>query len=146
MECEYGDSGLRTADLKFAIKNFNHIERHLEQFYEDQFDFHLYSLRKCNLNAYVNMIDFENNLYRNKFACSAAIGLMRCVSRVNKNLGAEREKFEPVKADYYKSQEYKDLQEELSKFDDDDEYRHDSDPKGYKLYEKTVRLSIDNPA
>lgn len=35
---------------------------------------------------------------------------------------------------YVESQEYKDLQEKLSKSNDDDDYKQDNDPKGYQLY------------
>lgn len=35
-----------------ALKNFNYIEKHFEQIFEDQFDFHLYAMRKYTLNAY----------------------------------------------------------------------------------------------
>ena len=45
-ESEVGFSHLRQNNLRAALKNFNYIERHFEQIYEDQFDFHQYSMRK----------------------------------------------------------------------------------------------------
>jgi len=41
---------------------------------------------------------------------------------------------------YFMSKEYEKLLDELKKKEEDDEYRNDSDPKGYELYKKCVGL------
>jgi len=69
-----GNSYLRQDNLRLALKNFNHIERHFDQIVEDQYDFHMYSMRKWTLSAYINMIDFADNVIHNKYACRSAIG------------------------------------------------------------------------
>jgi len=66
------------------LKNYNYIEKHFEQIYEDQFDFHLYSIRKFTINSYFQMIDMEDKVYKNKFAVKAAIGYLRVGQKVSK--------------------------------------------------------------
>jgi hypothetical protein len=48
----------------------------------------------------------------------------------------------PEVEQYKASKEYKQLLEEIKKRNDDDEFRNDTDPRGYELYEKFVSLSI----
>ena len=76
-----------------ALKMFNFIDKHFEQIFEDQLDFHLYAMRKYTLNSYFQMLDMEDNIYRNKNAVTAAIGLIRTMNKVNKNLEQEKAQF-----------------------------------------------------
>ena len=62
-EIEVGNSFIRKKNFRSALKNFNRIEKHFEQFYEDQFDFHMYAFRKFVILNYIEMIDFEDNLF-----------------------------------------------------------------------------------
>ena len=78
-----------------SLKNYNFIEKHFEQIYEDQFDFHLYSIRKFTLGSYLQMIDMENNVYKNKYAVKTAIGIIKTLNKVNKNKEEESAKFFP---------------------------------------------------
>ena len=64
-----------------ALKNFNWVEKHFDQIYEDQFDFHIYSMRKFTLFAYIEMIDMEDRIYKNNFAVKAALGLIRALKK-----------------------------------------------------------------
>ena len=48
-ESEVGNSYLRQGNYRLALKNFSWIEKHFDQINEDQFDFHLYSMRKYTL-------------------------------------------------------------------------------------------------
>ncbi len=64
-EVEVGYSYLRQGNYRMALKNFNYVERHLEQIYEDQFDFHLYAMRKYTINSYFQMLDMEDKVYKN---------------------------------------------------------------------------------
>ena len=41
---------------------------------------------------------------------------------------------------YYDSPEFHKLQEELKKKDEDEDYRQDTDPKGFALYKKIVNI------
>lgn len=67
-----------------ALKNYNFIEKHLEQIYEDQFDFHLYSMRKFTFKSYDDMIKMEDDLYKNPYAIKSAIGIIKVLSKLSK--------------------------------------------------------------
>jgi N-alpha-acetyltransferase 15/16, NatA auxiliary subunit len=82
-ENECGYSYLRQGNYRLALKNFNYIEKHLEQMFEDQFDFHLYAIRKYTLNSYFEMLEMENDLYKNKHAVKAAIGFLKVMKKVS---------------------------------------------------------------
>jgi peptide alpha-N-acetyltransferase len=62
-EVEVGNSHLRQGNYRLALKNYNYVEKHFEQIFEDQFDFHLYAIRKYTLNSYLQMIEMEDNIY-----------------------------------------------------------------------------------
>lgn len=64
------------------------------------------------------------------------------MNKVNKNREEEEKKFKPEFDEYKASTEYKKMVEELKKKDEDDEFRNDFDPKGYDLFEKSVRFII----
>ena len=66
-EVEAGFSEFRQKNYRMALKNFNWIEKHFDQIYEDQFDFHIYSMRKFTIFAYFEMLEMEDKLYKNKF-------------------------------------------------------------------------------
>ena len=65
-ETEVAAAYKRMGDLRMSLKNYNFIERHLEQIHEDQFDFHFYALRKFALNSYFDMIKMEDELMTNR--------------------------------------------------------------------------------
>jgi N-alpha-acetyltransferase 15/16, NatA auxiliary subunit len=138
-EVEVGDSYYRQGNYRMALKNYTYVEKHLDQIFEDQFDFHLYAIRKYTLNSYLQMIDMSDQMHRNKNAVRAALGAIRTLSKVNKIRTQELEKLQPEFEAYKASKEYKDLIEDLRKRDEDDDYRNDYDPKGYEAYEKAVR-------
>lgn len=136
-ESEVGNSYLRQHNYRLALKNFNWIEKHFDQIHEDQFDFHLYSMRKYTLQAYFEMIEMEDHIYQNKFAVKAAVGIINTMMKLESIKDEELEKVKPEFEKYKESKEYKKLQEELKK-QDDDEFKMDSDPMGYELYIKTL--------
>lgn len=84
----------------------------------------------------------EDHIYKNKYAVKAAYGLIKTMNKVDKIREEEEKRFKPEFDEYKNSSEYKKMVEELKKKDEDDEFRNDYDPKGYDLYEKTVRLFI----
>lgn len=89
------------------------------------------------------MIAMEDQVYKNKFAVRAALGMIKTAKKVAKlNAEEELKKLKPEIETYKASEEYRQLQNELKKKDDDDEYRNDPDPKGYDLYEKFVRYIV----
>jgi hypothetical protein len=66
------DYYLRNKLYHKALKKYSQIEKHFEDFYEDQFDFHTYCLRKMTLRAYVEMLSWEATVRNHRFFYKAA--------------------------------------------------------------------------
>lgn len=86
------------------------------------------------------MLDMEDNIYRNKNAVKAVIGMIKTMNKVNKIREEEEKRFQPEIEEYKASKEYKQMIEELKKKDEDEDNRNDYDPKGYDLYQNSVNL------
>jgi len=54
------------------------IEKHFEDFHEDQFDFHSYCIRKVTLRAYLDVLKWEDELFSQKTYGRAAEGIINC--------------------------------------------------------------------
>jgi peptide alpha-N-acetyltransferase len=110
-EFECGASYLRMSDYGRALKNFMHVEKHFNDFAEDQFDFHTYCIRKMTLRAYISMIRLEDSLFGHKFYVTAACGIvetyMRIVSNPQTDSVAADETGDGVSASERKKQESK---------------------------------------
>ncbi|KAJ9127946.1 hypothetical protein QFC24_000231 [Naganishia onofrii] len=59
---EEGDAALRAGRLPLAVKRYERIISIFKDEDDDQYDFHTYALRKMNLNAYFNMVEFGKQL------------------------------------------------------------------------------------
>lgn len=70
----------------------------------------------------------EDKIYKNRFAIRAALGTIKALRKLDKIKEKESEKFKPELEAYYTSEEYKKLLDELSKKEEDDEYKNDLDP------------------
>lgn len=77
-ELEIGEAKLRAGDIQAAVEEFSRIEKHINDMFEGQQDFHLYSMRKMALRSYVHFLKFGDDLVNNKDYVRAAIGLLRC--------------------------------------------------------------------
>ena len=76
-ETHFGKSNLRTGKLRSALKDFNHIERHIEAMINGQYDYYLYSIRKYALEGFEQMVDFtDHTLLQNKYVSRAALGYL----------------------------------------------------------------------
>lgn len=84
----------------------------------------------------------EDNIYKNKYAVRSTIGEIKVLKKLDRIKEEEGTKIKPEIEAYKTSKEYEKLIEELKKKDDDDEYRNDPDPKGYDLYEKSIKDPI----
>ncbi|KAG9827726.1 N-terminal acetyltransferase A, auxiliary subunit, partial [Aureobasidium melanogenum] len=62
----------RQNKLGLALKRFKSIHDIFDVWYEDQFDFHSFSLRKGMIRAYVDMIRWEDHLRQHPFYSRAA--------------------------------------------------------------------------
>lgn len=163
---EDGESYLRQGKLGLALKRFHSINDIFEIWQEDQFDFHLFSLRKGQIRAYVDMIRWEDGLREHPFFTRAAINAAKTyvllhdkpqlaqtslANGVNGDLNkldkAERKKAQKKAR---KDQEKKE-QEEAEKKDakktagnvgaDGEIKKEDKDPTGQKLLQTTDPLA-----
>ncbi|KAK7046670.1 NMDA receptor-regulated protein 1-domain-containing protein, partial [Favolaschia claudopus] len=59
---EEADSHNRNGNLALALKKYMAVNRVFEDFEDDQYDFHGYSLRKFTVNTYLNLLTWEDRL------------------------------------------------------------------------------------
>lgn len=74
---ELAESYERQGNYAMALKYFHKVDKIFVDVYDDQFDFHSYSIRKCVLRAYVDMIEFEDKLQSHPYFKRAAKGIVR---------------------------------------------------------------------
>lgn len=102
---------------------------------DDQYDYYQYSLRKFTLKAFEGLMTVINNeLYRYKHVVKIAIGVCKLALKVEKIKEEELAKFTPLFEEYKSSEEYRKLQTETTPADEDEEYKKDTDPKGFQKY------------
>ncbi|KXL44101.1 hypothetical protein M433DRAFT_58684 [Acidomyces richmondensis BFW] len=74
---EDGESYLRQGNLALALKRFRAVYDIFETWYDDQFDFHTFSLRKGMIRAYVDMVRWEDKLREHPFFTRAALSAIK---------------------------------------------------------------------
>ena len=80
----------------------------------------------------------DKTVFQNRTVARTAISLIRLDHRVNKVRDEELAKLEPQIQEWMESPKYTELQEKLNKAEDEDEYKNDDDPEGFKLYKSLV--------
>lgn len=76
-EIECGQSQLRQKHYGLALKRFFAVEKHINDFIEDQFDFHTYCIRKMTLRAYIQVLRMCDEIYSQPFFVKAAHGAIQ---------------------------------------------------------------------
>ncbi|MBE7179950.1 MAG: hypothetical protein INR71_01885 [Terriglobus roseus] len=74
---EDGEAYVRQGKLALALKRFSAIAKIFDDWQEDQFDFHSFSLRKGQARAYVEMVRWEDHLRSHPFFTRAALSATR---------------------------------------------------------------------
>ncbi|EEB99330.1 hypothetical protein MPER_01010, partial [Moniliophthora perniciosa FA553] len=59
---EEADARYRSGKLHLALKKYVAVHKIFSEFEDDQYDFHGYSLRKFNINIYLNLLRWEDRL------------------------------------------------------------------------------------
>ncbi|CEG43496.1 n-terminal acetyltransferase a complex subunit nat1-like protein [Plasmopara halstedii] len=77
-EIECGKSQWRQKKYGLALKRFFAVEKHFNDFAEDQFDFHTYCIRKMTLRAYIQLLRLCDTIYGHPFFVEAAHGAIAC--------------------------------------------------------------------
>ncbi|EIN08866.1 N-terminal acetyltransferase A auxiliary subunit [Punctularia strigosozonata HHB-11173 SS5] len=80
---EAGDAYARIGNLGMALKKYAAVQKVFDEMYDDQFDFHGYSMRKFNLNIYMSMIAWADKLRTHPGYIAAALGASRIAVRVH---------------------------------------------------------------
>ena len=70
---EDGEAYARQARFGLALKRFHTVFNIFDQWQEDQFDFHTFSLRKAQIRAYVDMLRWEDKLRSHPYYTRAAL-------------------------------------------------------------------------
>jgi len=81
-ELEAGWAYQRAGNLALALKFFHNIEKHFDDFEDDQLDFHGYCLRKFTLRSYIDFLRMEDKIRGNKFFSEGAHGAITCYLRI----------------------------------------------------------------
>lgn len=74
---EDGESYLRQGNIALALKRFRAVHDIFETWYDDQFDFHTFSLRKGMVRAYIDMVRWEDKLREHPFFTRAALAAIK---------------------------------------------------------------------
>ncbi|XP_065196525.1 N-alpha-acetyltransferase 16, NatA auxiliary subunit-like [Sycon ciliatum] len=69
---------MRRGEWGEALKKCHEIDRHFEEFVEDQFDFHTYCLRRGTLRTYTRMLAVEDTIHQHKFFGNGAKTAIEC--------------------------------------------------------------------
>lgn len=92
---EEGDAALRAGKLPLAVKRYERIISIFKDEDDDQYDFHTYALRKMNLNAYFDMVEFGKKLRRHPRYIRAATSAADIYLRIHDNPDLREEKLTP---------------------------------------------------
>lgn len=153
-EIEAAESYARTKQWGLALKKFNAVKKHFNDYYDEMFDFHGYCVRKTTLRAYWDVLTMQDDGFTHKFyqratrgALELFIHLLDCPEDID-GLGhlpaAERKK----KRDKLKKQRKKEEEAERLRVEEEKRFGtskdaknlgksdKDEDPNGDKLLAK----------
>ncbi|KAJ4468810.1 NMDA receptor-regulated protein 1-domain-containing protein [Lentinula aciculospora] len=82
---EEGDAHRRAGRLNLALKKYAAVQRVFDDYEDDQYDFHGYSLRKFTINIYLNVLNWEDHLRSHPSYIKAAIAASRIFVNVFDN-------------------------------------------------------------
>jgi len=80
----------RLGNYSKAVEEFEYVEKHFRDMYDDQCDFHFYCMRKMNLNSYIEFLEFENKIFSNEKLLRAGKGLIRCYKADESSFSLEK--------------------------------------------------------
>ncbi|KAJ3203747.1 hypothetical protein HDU82_006345 [Entophlyctis luteolus] len=68
---------IANGDYGRALKKFHQVDKFFFDIYDDQFDFHTYSVRKATLRTYINLVRVEDRLWAHQFYFNSAVEAVR---------------------------------------------------------------------
>lgn len=93
-----------------------------------------------NQSGFIQNIRAIEELYHNKYATKAAVGIIRTLWKALKIKDSEIERTQKEFKDTQNDDYWKDLMMEVNKRRDMDDYDYDDDPFGFNCYFTYVRL------
>ncbi|KAI5780492.1 NMDA receptor-regulated protein 1-domain-containing protein [Geopyxis carbonaria] len=164
---EDAESNFRQGKLGLALKRYQALWKIFEDWAEDQFDFHTFSLRKGQVRAYVDMLKWEDTLRSHPYYARAALGAIKVYIQMADNPGsangvgsqfdnmteAEKKKaLKKAKKDEQKAQEQaaaaaqkaKDEKNKNAQVGDEAVKKEDTDPLGTQLLKTETPLEEAN--
>lgn len=101
-------------------------------------------MRRFTLKTFEDLLTFaDKTLKQNRTVIKNAISYLRLTHRIEKEKEQEKATFEPLYQTYLESEDHAKLMETLSKAEDEDEYKNDTDPQGYFSYKKLLDGELD---
>ncbi|KAI8371285.1 NMDA receptor-regulated protein 1-domain-containing protein [Choanephora cucurbitarum] len=99
MQCQWfmieeGNAYLQKKDYGRALKRFHALEKFYVDYFDDQFDFHSYCLRKLTLRAYVESLRWEDKLKAHPFYLKAAKGAIQAYLALANNKTKETDELD----------------------------------------------------
>ena len=86
------------------------------------------------LNHFTQMLEFQDGLYKGKWALRCCINILRILSKLGKELASSESKLGEIKAEFEEhkqTDEYQKWAKDHGDNDDNDEVRNDPDPDGW---------------
>ena len=106
--------------------------------FDDCCDFFYCSMRRGTVMHFLQMWDWQENIYKGKWPIKGCVSLLKVVKRIRRDVCADEGKVKEVKAEHdahLESDEHKKWLKEWDEKDEDhNELRNDPDPKGWALY------------
>jgi len=135
-------------DNGHALKLLHQINTHFKDIYDDQFDFHIYCLRKSSFRAYIDLLRYEDKLKTHPYYFKAAVATIKLYLKLNSQPRKTKEELENEKfANLSPAERKKAIRkarkaqlknqaqqaEQSQKKTDDVNKKTDDDPDGQKL-------------
>lgn len=153
---EDGLAYFRQQNLALALKRFISVYDIFDVWYEDQFDFHTFSLRKGMVRAYIDMIRWEDKLREHPFFSRAALAAVQIYimlhdtpdltkgrepgqSETDRKKAAKKAKKEAERAEAEKKLKKAAAPTPKAADDGEEKKKEDSDPLGLEL------LKVEKP-
>jgi hypothetical protein len=126
------------------LKQWNHIEKHVDHMVDDHYDYLLYAFRRFTLQAFEELLEMmDDKLFQNRYVIQTAYNYLRLDHRLDKVRESERQQHAAALDLYKQSDAYADLQKEMAKLEDEEEYKMDTDPEGYFTYQSLIDGKLD---
>lgn len=99
-EYHCGMAHFRRGELRQSLKQFSFLEKHYGLMFDDCCDFLYCSMRRGTVMHYLQMWDWQNNIYKGKWPIKACVHLLKVLKRIRRDTCADESAVEAVKADH----------------------------------------------